>query len=148
MIFPDEIVSIISEYSKPLNRVQKSKYWIDHPVSYDEMITIIINKFELYIGSISRYFRVEHFKIGQYWCSKAWINGDNFLHCMLRFTMDDVIRWNGLNFEFTNKYVINKLLNLTEDIIYTIGVQEDRIVKIIKIQYPELKELNVQFYVC
>lgn len=139
MFFPDEIISIISAYSKPLKRISKSKFWVDNPIPEREMISVVVSKFEFYIGSISRYFRVEHFHTGKYWSIKAWTEGNAFLHCILRFTMNDVIQWNGRTFESC----VGPFWGLTKDIIYTFGVHKNKLIKLIKIKQPinEYKQL-------
>lgn len=140
MILPDEIVTIISKYAKPLPRIHKSKFWVDNPVPNYEMISIVVSKFELYIGTISRYFRVEHLYTGKYWSIKAWIDGNTFLHCILRFTLEDVVKWNGRTFECRSGQVSKTIWSLTEDSMYTFGVHGHKLVKLIKINRPEVRD--------
>jgi len=142
MFFPDDVISIISAYSKPLKRISKSKFWIDNLVSEREMISVVLRKFELYIGSISMYFRVEHFRSVKYWSVKAWSDGNTFLHCILRFTLDDVIQWNGRTFESDS----TPIWRLTKDSIYTFGVHRNKLVKLIKIKQPVNN--HKQLYFC
>jgi hypothetical protein len=134
MYFPEDIVSIIREYEKPLQRIRTSKYWMENPSS--NKIDTVVRKFELYIGSISSYFRVEHFHNGIYRSIKAYINtGHDYLHlhCILRFTERDVETWNGRNFECTRHTII---WNLTKDITYTLGMHNDKVVKVIHRETP------------
>lgn len=148
MHFPEEILRIISEYSRPLKRTSKSKFWLDNPTtSLREKLSIVISKFELYIGSISRYFRIRHFDAGAYhgikhWCIWAWINGEMNLHCIMRFNMNDLLKWNGRTFERRGN---DTIWSLTEDSMYTFGVQNDKVVKLIKIKQPVVIEKQLFF---
>lgn len=142
MDFPEEILQIIYEYSRPLKRISKSKFWLDNPTPLHEMISVVVSKFELYIGSISGYFRVRHFNAGTYdgikhWCIWAWINGELNLHCIMRFSMNDVMKWNGRTFERRGH---DTVWSLTEDSMYTFGVQNNKVVKLIKIKQPIISD--------
>jgi len=133
MIFPDEIVSLISDFSKPLHRIQKSKYWSHHPTSRDKMISQAINRFEDYISSISVSYYLQKNYQEKYWSIRAWINNQEYLCCILRFSIDDLFKWNGCNFE--RRYYYSSILNLTEDIIYTYTTQNTKLIKLIKTHF-------------
>ena len=140
MIFPDDIVSLISEFSKPLQRIQKSKYWAYHPTSGDKMLLQAMTTFEDYISSISFSYYLQKNYQGKYWTIRAWINNQTYICCILRFSIDDLFKWNGCNFE--RRYYYSSILNLTEDIIYTYTTQNNTLIKLIK------KHFNIVPYAC
>ena len=139
MIFPDEIVLLISEFSKPLKRMRQSKYWSHHPASNKTKIIQAMTKFEDYISSISLSYYLQKQYQGNYYTIRAWINNHGYVFCILRFSIEDIVKWNGCNFERRN---YNCVLNLTEDIIYTYTIQNNKVVKLIK------KHFNIIPYAC
>ena len=130
MIFPDEIVSLISEFSKPLQRIQQSKYWSHHPTSRDKMVLQVMTTFGDYISSISVSYYLQKKYQDNYWIIRAWINNQEYVH--LRFSIDDLFKWNGCNFE---RRYYSSIFNLTEDIMYTYTTQNNKLIKLIKTEF-------------
>ena len=87
--FPDDVLSIISAFSKPLPR--KSSYWSTQTL--DEMIADIMRTYERYIKqSDRRPYTLEHCNTS-HWTIHAWINGKR--HSILHFTLQDIYAWDG-----------------------------------------------------
>lgn len=95
MQLPDDVLSIISAFSKPLPRTTKSSHWSTQ--SFDEMIAEIMCKYERYIKQCdNRPYTLEHRNNSHQWTIHAWINDK--LHSILYFTVKDVFAWDGKSF--------------------------------------------------
>lgn len=97
MQLPDDVLSIVSAFSKPLPRTTKSSYWSTQTL--EEMIAEVMCKYEKYIKQCDkRPYTLEHYHhSSDQWIIHAWINGK--IHSILHFTVKDIFAWDGKSFQ-------------------------------------------------
>ncbi len=117
MQLPDEVVGIISAFSKPLPRTTKSSYWSTQTL--DEMIIDIMCKYERYIKQCDkRPYTLEHRHNSREWTIHAWIHGK--IHSILYFTVKDIYAWDGKSFNCPSVHCyLSPTLRLTTGNILT-----------------------------
>ena len=117
MQLPDDVLSIISAFSKPVSRTTKSSYWSTQTL--DEMIAEIMCKYETYIKQCDkRPYTLEHCHNSRQWKIHAWINGK--IHSILYFTVKDIYAWDGKSFHCPSVHCyLSPTLRLTAGKILT-----------------------------
>ena len=96
MQLPDDVLAIISAFSKPLPRTKLSSHWSTQTL--EDMIAEIMCKYERYIKQCDkRPYTLEHSHNSRQWKIHAWINGK--IHSILYFTIKDIYAWDGKSFQ-------------------------------------------------
>jgi len=117
MELPDDIISIIREYSKPLNRRIISNYWQNQGVEYvDEMASIVLREFKEGHDDEALLRK----------CSDGWVIYDECDN-ILRFNETQLLEWSGeFNYEddVCDSYILCK-----DDIMYKQLLNNTHVVK-------------------
>jgi hypothetical protein len=110
MQLPDDVLSIISAFSKPLPRTTKSSCWSTQTL--DEMIVEIIGTYERYIKQCNkRSYTLEYQNNSREWMIYAWIHDKK--HSTLYFTIKDIYAWDGKSFQCPSVDCVSPTLRLT-----------------------------------
>lgn len=103
MEFPEDVIRIISAFSKPLQRVRIGSYWTTQTL--EEMIDEIVIKYEKCVCRYYRTYSLEH-TTSPTWTIRVWTNGE--IHSTLCFTRQEIFEWDGKSFECRSVTLSNK----------------------------------------
>lgn len=131
MILPDDVILIISEYSKPLKRRHLSQFWIDNPVPSNERVDHAIYLFNYYTFGICSNYRLEKLETQDKWIINIWNTWKESLHSKLTFTLSDLMKWDGVSFECYDYF--RPYWSLPQDVVFTHLVTEnDKVIRFLK----------------
>jgi len=133
-MLPDDVIDIISAFSKPLPKKRQSSYWKTQTL--EEMVDDIMIKFETYIKQCYTSYTLEH--TSSPWSIRAWMNGR--VVSTLCFTQQDILNWNGTNFE-CRSVNLNGNLHLTAGTIVTYLCQGDKKIGLLCVEHSRSRSM-------
>lgn len=130
MELPEDVIRIISAFSKPLQRIRVGCYWTTQTL--EEMIEEIMIKYENYVRRYCLTYSLEH-TTSPKWTIRAWTNGE--IHSTLCFTKQEIFDWDGKSFECRSVTLSNKF-HLTAAKISTYLCNGDKKIRLLKSNRP------------